>query len=166
MHLAVPSRRPRAFSLIEMVCVIAIIGLLVGVGVANWTQLTGHQKNSRADANLDRVAVTEAQVAKDWNTYTALGSDLADVGADLTLLNGGRSTGETQVSLAVGDQGSLGMAVLSATKVCHLRLLAALSAGGGSTVVSAPAGANCAASSAFTGTEQPITQTGTVKVSG
>lgn len=48
-------RRSRGFTLMEMVLVLAIIGLLVGIGASSMTSVVGEAENTVAKAGLDTL---------------------------------------------------------------------------------------------------------------
>jgi hypothetical protein len=94
----------------------------MGIGAFSFKVLIDWTNDTSAKANNDRVAMLQQVFAKDWGAYTPYGNDIVGVGNDLTLVdNGGASTDSSVVSIAVGTDGSLGLATMSPSQEC-LRL--------------------------------------------
>jgi type II secretory pathway pseudopilin PulG len=149
-----------------MIVVVVILGILMGIAVVAYGSFISYSDTQRANANLDRVMQIEQGLSRSWGGYSSWPPDLTDVGSDLTILNGSVSSSATQVSLSVGSNGSLGMAVLIGPGNCDFRLVGPLVTGANSVTESIPGNATCTAQSAFTGSELPIAQTASVKNNG
>lgn len=60
--------RPRAFTLLELLVVVAIIALLSAIAVPNFLEAQTRAKVSRAQADLRTLAVAVEAYAVDWNS--------------------------------------------------------------------------------------------------
>ena len=65
------------FSLIELMVVVAIIGILAAVAVPNFQKFQARAKQAEAKGNLGGLNMAQSAFSSQWNTYYA---DLRDVG--------------------------------------------------------------------------------------
>lgn len=121
-------RHARAFTLVEAVVAAALAAILAAAALATLTKVSGQAVAAEARANLDRVVVAQQRFAALYGTYTPLPADLGDLGGDLTTTTG-VSTGPNLVSIAVGTDASLAVAVGDSRGNCHARRVDALDAG-------------------------------------
>jgi len=70
----------KAFTLIELMIVVAIIGILAAIAVPNFIKFQCRSKQSEAKGNLKALYVSQEAFRAENDTYT----DVADVPADLT----------------------------------------------------------------------------------
>lgn len=75
-----PSRNSRGFTLIELMVVIAVVGILVGIAVPTYQDSVRKSRRGQAKADLVQLAQGMERFYTEGNTYT---------GADLTKLWGG-----------------------------------------------------------------------------
>jgi len=62
--------RKDAFTLIELLIVVAIIAILAAIAVPNFLEAQTRAKVSRAKTDMRTIAVAEEAYLVDWNTYT------------------------------------------------------------------------------------------------
>ena len=65
-----PNERSRAFTLIELLIVVAIIAILALIAVPNFLEAQTRAKCSRVKNDLRTIAVAEEAYRVDWNSYT------------------------------------------------------------------------------------------------
>lgn len=70
----------KAFTLIELMIVVAIIGILAAIAVPNFIKFQCRSKQSEAKGNLKALYVTQESFRAENDTYT----DVVDIAADLT----------------------------------------------------------------------------------
>jgi type IV pilus assembly protein PilA len=70
----------KAFTLIELMIVVAIIGILAAIAVPNFIKFQCRSKQSEAKGNLKALYVSQEAFRAENDTYTSI----ADVAADLT----------------------------------------------------------------------------------
>lgn len=105
----------KAFTLIELMIVVAIIGILAAIAVPNFIKFQCRSKQSEAKGNLKALYVSQEAFRAENDTY----SDITDIAADLT---GGSAAARATASNAIGwvPKGSklrYGYAVTSATSI-------------------------------------------------
>ena len=116
------------YSLIELVVVLATISLLTIIaGVGAYTVLEDTQQNT-ARAAIHEVLLTEKVFSESWGGYTSYTDELSGP-ADLTLVNG-VSNDSSEISIAVGTDGILGLAVRRSTQECLFIRASSLASGG------------------------------------
>ncbi len=75
MHVSI--RNNKGFSLVELMVVVAIIGILAAIAVPNFQRFSAKSKQSEAKANLSMLYASEASFYGEWQSYT---SDLNQIG--------------------------------------------------------------------------------------
>lgn len=154
--MSLTRRRTRGFTLLEMVAVLVILGVLVSIAAANWGFIVSRGRSIEGGAAIDRIVALEGPIGRDYGSYTQWPSDLGDKSTSDTVLGDGVSTQSTEISVALGDQGSLALAVQTSSG-CIYRVVSSVVTGAAqSTPAGVPANAACQADAAFTGAENPI----------
>lgn len=62
-------KKKEGFSLIELMIVVAIIGVLVAVAVPNFQKFLGRAKQTEAKTNLGSIYAAQKAFRGEWNTY-------------------------------------------------------------------------------------------------
>src|SRR5512137_521990 len=62
-------RDNRGFTLVELMIVVAIIGILAAIAIPNFLQFRLKAKTSEAKSNLGAIRSTEVAYFAEWNTY-------------------------------------------------------------------------------------------------
>ena len=91
----------QGFSLIELMVVVAIIGVLAAVGIPQYSKFQAKARTVEAKSTLNAIFVGEASFFSEWNQYT---TDLKNlgvqvVGSDLRYTAGFRSSACSTASL-------------------------------------------------------------------
>ena len=63
------SRASAGFTLVELMIVVAIIGILAAIAIPNFLQFRLKAKTSEAKSNLGAIRSTEVAYFAEWNTY-------------------------------------------------------------------------------------------------
>lgn len=71
----------KGFSLVELMIVVAIIGLLAAVGVPQYQKFQARARQGEAKSSLSALYSSQQSFYGEWNYYTA---DLADIGFGVT----------------------------------------------------------------------------------
>ncbi|NUP91144.1 MAG: prepilin-type N-terminal cleavage/methylation domain-containing protein [Candidatus Sumerlaeia bacterium] len=66
-------KNPRAFTLIELLIVVAIIAILAAIAVPNFLEAQTRAKTSRCMADMRSLATAVEAYSVDWNRYTPYG---------------------------------------------------------------------------------------------
>lgn len=147
----------RAFTLAELMVVLLVLSILAGLAGLSYSGTENDLFGSNAKSVVSTVAQAEQRFAVDYGTYTSYGPDLSSlVNRGITLTNSA-STGAFNVSLALGNDGTLGIAVqASGSGGCESAQVAPLSAAGVTpanagalTATTIPAGTACTGENAL-----------------
>jgi type IV pilus assembly protein PilA len=69
----------KGFSLIELMIVVAIIGILATIAIPNFTKMQAKAKQSEARANLSGVFTAQKSFFAEWSTYYGVFADIGYV---------------------------------------------------------------------------------------
>lgn len=131
-------RNTRGFTLLELVITLVIAAVLFGIGAFSYEFLNRATDSAEAVSRLDRTAVAEQAVARDFGFYSPYASDLTAVGSDVTIVENGDTVSlistSNEVSVAVSSEGDLGLATNSPDG-CLGRFVVNLNYGGAATEV-------------------------------
>lgn len=64
-----PARRSGGFTLVELMIVVAIVGLLAAIAIPNFMRMRERAKIAEAKANLGAIRVTETAYYSEYNRY-------------------------------------------------------------------------------------------------
>jgi type IV pilus assembly protein PilA len=64
-------RNRKGFTLVELMIVVAIIGILAAIAIPNFLQFRMKAKTSEAKSNLGAIRTTEVAYFAEWNFYVA-----------------------------------------------------------------------------------------------
>lgn len=143
-------RQRRGFTMLEVVATFVLLGILAALATSGLSRAIARSDDAAAAASLDRVLLSQRTFANAFGEYASLPTDLRDLGRDVVVLaDPTPSTGSTEISIAVGEDGTLGVAVQSKTGTCIVRKVTPLSAGSEASVVPADGGGLCNGSRAL-----------------
>lgn len=118
----------RGYTLMEVVIAFVLIGVIgAAIGVAS-TTLLDDSRDRRSEATIQRVVLAEQEFAQQHGSFTAYTPELSVQDAHLT---SGISNAADEVAVALGVDGTLGLAVRRSGETCVLVQVPALDAGGG-----------------------------------
>lgn len=124
------SRDRKGFTLLEIVVTLVLLGIISGIGVTGTRAFLGRTSDSQAVATLDRVVLAQQSFANSFGGYASLPDDLTRLVRDTSLVSSPQVSDDPEVvSLAVGENGTLGLAVRSNSGMCYLRSITALNVG-------------------------------------
>lgn len=153
----------RGFSLLELVFVfiaVALVGIILALTTSDVFE---NNSQRRADGHANEVLVAAQGFAQRHGGYSGYPGDYGRFdGFDVVV---GPSDGPDQVSVALGEKGTLGVAVRRSDDVCVLWRAVDLAAGGGSERMSPPKTAACDGAEAL-GSEALATGSGTASRTG
>ena len=84
-------RNRKGFTLVELMIVVAIIGILAAIAIPNFLQFRLKAKTSEAKSNLGAIRSTEVAYFAEWNFYVA-GITMANANPDPRTVAGTRAT--------------------------------------------------------------------------
>ena len=65
-------KKSKGFTLIELMIVVAIIGILAAIAIPNFLRYQAKSKQTEAKANLGAIFTSEVSYMAEYNTYTAI----------------------------------------------------------------------------------------------
>lgn len=80
MRMRLPKRNEKGFTLIELMIVVAIIGILAAIAIPQFSNYRKRAANVAAMSDAKNLATAQEMYYTDNNTYTSNISDLEDVG--------------------------------------------------------------------------------------
>jgi type IV pilus assembly protein PilA len=93
MHSKKLNLNTKGFSLIELMIVVAIIGLLAAIGIPQYSKFQAKARTTEAKGHLSAIFTAESSFQSEWTAYT---TDLVDLGV---------STNGTNLRYAAGFNG-------------------------------------------------------------
>lgn len=102
---------------------LAVLGVLLLASVAGYRAIHGQANSTVAATSLSRVAAAQASMHREWGRYTPYGADLSLAGADVTAVDNVASSSPSQVSIAAGTKGGVGLAAADGRGTCVLAYL-------------------------------------------
>ena len=82
----------KGFTLIELMIVVAIIGILAAIAIPSFLAMQLRAKRSELPTNLDAIRTAEKAYHAEWDTYTAAALTPTDVGRKATSFTAGGYT--------------------------------------------------------------------------
>lgn len=144
----VTARARRAFTLLEMVMTVALVTVVTTVAVVGFAAISKRSESAAARADLDLVHSAQLRFASVYGTYTPHPDDLTGIPPGVTITSGiADQLGE--VSIAVGEQGSLAVAAMNANDECIAARWLAYGTGNETVKVDFPSTAPCEARAAL-----------------
>lgn len=122
-------RDARAFTLVEMIVTLVVISILVSLSLFGAVSFMKRSHDSDARERLHEVTQLEQSLANTWGSYSEAASDFSNLSGSTSVTHLA-SSGPSVVSTNVGTQGTLGLAVKSASGRCLYVRVASLLAGG------------------------------------
>jgi type II secretory pathway pseudopilin PulG len=112
-------RRAHAFTLLEIIAGLVVVGLITAVGVRVLPELLSRNSLSEVESTLQRAALAQTAYAARYGQYTESAAEMSrtPTGRGLTFSTGS-STNPGVVSVHLGDDGSLLLAALSSDGRC------------------------------------------------
>jgi len=150
----------RGFSMMELAISLTIVTVLSAVAIGGYAKVMDANGDVQSSSYADRVIFANQTVFRGWGSYTPYGQDLKDLGPDLTVLeNGKASTTSSEVSIAVGESGNLGVATRSDSGTCTYLLVGPVAGGGDKKVVTRPGTTPCSGVEALDPGDTSVTYT-------
>jgi prepilin-type N-terminal cleavage/methylation domain-containing protein len=144
-------RKRRGYTLIELIMVMAITGIFGVVVTIAAREVLDSESSKVADSNAQDVISKEQQFSQKYGSFTGFPEDITP--ARGYVLVTGTSRGPKEVSVALGENGTLGVAAMRDGDTCvHYRVVA-LDAGGGSSRLSLGESAACRGEEALPASE-------------
>jgi prepilin-type N-terminal cleavage/methylation domain-containing protein len=153
----------RAFTLIEVITVLIILGITIGIGYSSLASASHSSYSQIGQTYATEVENVEQNFYNEYSSYTPYPSDLTGISSPLIVTNTVAS-GTGQVSIAVGAvTGNLAMAYVDGSGVCQLVLVpipVPSAPASTTTVPTVPPGTACNADLAFTSESEVATTSG------
>lgn len=130
-------RARRGYTMLELLIALVLVSIFSSSLLFVSKMVLERSQDQAVQGGLQLVALREQQFAQKYGTFTGLASDLDSI-TGVTVTES--ATVDASVSIALGDKGSLGLAVKTASS-CAYAVLSAPAAGGEFstvTVTSAP----------------------------
>lgn len=137
----------KGFSLVELMIVVAIIGLLAAIGVPQYAKFQARARQSEAKSALGALYSAEQAFFQEWNCYS---SDLRNVGFGVTGVNLRYVTGFSTAAPVNGFSCNAGV---PAVNVAGFALSDGADAGAGAVVATATVTMNAARTAISPGTQ-------------
>lgn len=154
-------RSRRAFTLIELVVVIIVLGILTYMTTATYNQVASSLSSAAAQGYMDQVRAAEVNYSSQNGGYTATPNVLSGIDRSVTVVIGA-VTAPTQVSISTNPStDQLGMASINEAGICTLELVNPAVTGASVTMIPYIKGTPCEGASALIPTGSQ-----TVNVSG
>jgi type IV pilus assembly protein PilA len=90
-------RNRKGFTLVELMIVVAIIGILAAIAIPNFLQFRLKAKTSEAKSNLGAIRSTEVAYFAEWNFY--IGNEAANPGTGT--LDGAKRPWDTNTTFSI-----------------------------------------------------------------
>jgi prepilin-type N-terminal cleavage/methylation domain-containing protein len=133
--------RRRGYTLIELIMVIAITGIFGVVVTIAAREVLDSETSKVADSNAQDLISKQLQFSQKYGSFTGFPEDIPAVGSYVIVTS--TSRGPKEVSVALGVDGTLGVAAMRDGDTCVHYRVTALEAGGGSSRLSLGESAAC-----------------------